>query len=106
MWRNGENPKKEGLSQTRSQALGSQRRYITANVLFARSMHLNSLLLVALLLLASGLFWWWTLGSGFFAVIFVAVLGVGAVLYLAVRGDRTIKDELDAQLPDNDSKEL
>ena len=69
-------------------------------------MHLNSLLLVALLLLASGLFWWWTFGSGFFAVIVVVVLGLGAVLYLVIRGDRTIKDELDAQLPDNDSKEL
>jgi len=71
-------------------------------------MHLNSLLLVALLLLASGLFWWWTFGSGFFAVILVVVLGLGAVLYLAIRGDRTIKDELDAQVPDNDagSKEL
>ncbi|BEP61897.1 hypothetical protein GmRootV213_24510 [Variovorax sp. V213] len=65
--------------------------------------------MVALLLLASGLFWWWTFGSGFFAVIFVVVLGLGAVLYLAIRGDRTIKDELDAQVPNNNdggSKEL
>ena len=71
-------------------------------------MHLNSLLLVALLLLASGLFWWWILGSGYFAVIFVVVLGLGAVLYLAVRGDRSIKDELDAQVPENEggSREL
>jgi hypothetical protein len=37
------------------------------------------------------------------------VLGLGAVLYLAIRGDRTIKDELDAQVPNNNdggSKEL
>jgi hypothetical protein len=66
-------------------------------------MHLNSLLLVALLLIASGLFWWWTFGGGLFAVIFAAVIGLGAVLFLALRGDRGIKDELDAQVPEEDN---
>lgn len=100
--------KKEGISLSRSQAFGSKRRVHYRQRTIGAGMHLNSLLLVALLLLASGFFWWWTFGSGFFAVIAVVVLGVGAVLYVAVRGDRTIKDELDAQVPDNDagSKEL
>ncbi|MDQ0570169.1 uncharacterized SAM-binding protein YcdF (DUF218 family) [Variovorax paradoxus] len=66
-------------------------------------MRLNSLILVALLLIASGLFWWWTFGGGLFAVIFVVVIGLGAVLFLALRGDRSIKDELDAQAPDKDA---
>ena len=66
-------------------------------------MHLNLLLLVALLLVASGLFWWWTFGGGFFAVIFVVVIRLGAVLYLALRGDKGIKDELDAQVPEEDT---
>jgi hypothetical protein len=55
---------KEGISQSASQPLNSNAAYITANVLSARSMHLNSLLLVALLLVASGLFWWWAFGGG------------------------------------------
>lgn len=66
-------------------------------------MHLNPLLLVALLLVASGLFWWWAFGGGAFALVLVAVAGLGAALYLALRGDRGIKDELDAQVPQKDA---
>ncbi|RST52950.1 hypothetical protein [Variovorax sp. DXTD-1] len=66
-------------------------------------MHVNSLLLVALLLVASGLFWWWAFGGGLFALISVAVIGLGAALYLAMRGDKGIKDELDAQVPPKDA---
>lgn len=95
--------RKEGISQSVSQAPNSNAAYITANVLSAGSMRLNSLILVALLLIASGLFWWWTFGGGLFAVIFVVVIGLGAVLFLALRGDRSIKDELDAQAPDKDA---
>jgi len=95
--------RKEGISQRLSQAPNSNAAYITANVLSAWSMHLNSLLLVALLLVASGLFWWWAVGGGFFAVIFIVVIGLGAVLYLAIRGDKGIKDELDAQVPEKDT---
>jgi hypothetical protein len=94
---------KEGISQSASQPLNSNAAYITANVLSAWSMHLNSLLLVALLLVASGLFWWWAFGGGLFALISVAVIGVGAVLYLAMRGDKGIKDDLDAQVPQKDA---
>jgi hypothetical protein len=49
------------------------------------------------------LFWWWAFGGGLFALISVAVIGVGAVLYLAMRGDKGIKDELDAQVPQKDA---
>jgi membrane protein implicated in regulation of membrane protease activity len=95
--------RKKGISQSASQPQNSNAAYITANVLSAWSMHLNSLLLVALLLVASGLFWWWTVGGGLFALISVAVLGLGAVLFLALRGDRGLKDELDAQVPKKDA---
>ncbi|WGT65603.1 hypothetical protein [Variovorax paradoxus] len=95
--------RKKGISQSASQPQNSNAAYITANVLSAWAMHLNSLLLVALLLVASGLFWWWSFGGGLFALISVAVVGLGAVLYLALRGDRGIKDELDAQVPEKDT---
>ena len=63
-------------------------------------MHLKFLLITALLLVAGGLFWWWAFGGGFIAVI--VAIGLGAVLFLALRGNKSIKDELDAQTPDKD----
>lgn len=63
-------------------------------------MHLKPLLITAFLLVAGGLFWWWASGGGFIAVI--VAIGLGAVLFLVLRGNRSIKDELDAQAPDKD----
>lgn len=64
-------------------------------------MHLKSFLLIALLLVAGGLFWWWAFDGGIVAVI--AVLALGGALFLALRGNRSVKDELDAQkAPDRD----
>lgn len=65
-------------------------------------MHLKSFLLIALLLVAGGLFWWWAFDGGIVAVMVVLVLG--AALFLALRGNRSVKDELDAQkAPDQDA---
>lgn len=58
-------------------------------------MHLKTSLILALLLVAGGLFWWWVYDGGWVAVIVVAVLGVG--LFLALRGNSAVKDQLDAQ---------
>ena len=91
---------KEGISQTTNRAPNGNDAYISANVLSPRAMHLKSLLITALLLVAGGLFWWWAFGGGFIAVI--VAIGLGAVLFLALRGNKSIKDELDAQVPDKD----
>jgi len=32
----------------------------------------------------------------------IVAIGLGAVLFLALRGNKSIKDELDAQVPDKD----
>ncbi|MDH6594701.1 putative membrane protein [Variovorax sp. TBS-050B] len=64
-------------------------------------MHLKPFLLIALLLAAGGLFWWWVLDGGLIAVVVVVVLG--AALFLALRGNRSVKDQLDAQRSDKDS---
>jgi hypothetical protein len=64
-------------------------------------MHLKSFLIIALLLIAGGLFWWWALDGGIVAVI--AILVLGAALFLALRGNRSIKDELDAQKASDES---
>ncbi|MBT2334598.1 hypothetical protein J7E49_11865 [Variovorax paradoxus] len=64
-------------------------------------MHLKSLLIIALLIVAGGLFWWWAFDGGLIAVI--VAIGLGGVLYLVMRGSTSVKDELDAQVPDKDS---
>ncbi|MDQ0591270.1 hypothetical protein [Variovorax paradoxus] len=91
---------KEGISRTTSHAPNGNDAYISANVLSAWAMHLKTLLITALLLVAGGLFWWWAFDGGFIAVI--VAIGLGAVLFLALRGNKSIKDELDAQVPDKD----
>ncbi len=63
-------------------------------------MHLKPSLIIALLLVAGGLFWWWVFDGGLVAVIVVVVLGAG--LFLALRGSSSVKDRLDAQVPDKD----